>query len=190
MYIRTYIHGCIRVCMHVHTCICVMCVCILYVYISVFIYINVCWFLFKYACMLVYVYTCIRIYADVHVCLCVYIVECIRVCICMHVWVLSMYLCLYVCVGYMLQRFGFVGEIRTVAGDPDPVRIRARCGPDTMVFQRPIHGTIRRSVLVRVVKTRWRFGSETTSFHVSVRSCAFSYLRFRYAFTCYTYHFM
>jgi len=41
---------------------------------------------------------------------------------------------------------------------------------------RPIHGMIRRSVSVRAVKTRRRFGSETASFHVSVRSCAFPYL--------------
>jgi len=47
-------------------------------------------------------------------------------------------------------------------------RIRARCGPDTLAIQRPIHRMIQRFVLVRAVKTRWWFGHETASFHVSV----------------------
>ena len=68
------------------------------------------------------------------------------------------------------------GKIRTVVGDPDSIRIRARYGSDTQAIRRPIHVMIRRSVTVRAVKTRWRFGSETASFHVSVRSCAFPYL--------------
>jgi len=68
----------------------------------------------------------------------------------------------------MLRRSG------PVAGDPDPIRVRARCGPDAQPIRRPIHGMIRRSVPVRAVKTRWRFGSETAPFHVSVRSCVFT----------------
>ena len=67
------------------------------------------------------------------------------------------------------------GEIQTVAGDPDRIQIRARCGPDTMMIRRPIHVMIRRSVLVRAVKTRRWFGSETASFHVSVCFCLFPY---------------
>ena len=42
----------------------------------------------------------------------------------------------------------------TRLGDPDPIRIRARSGPDTMAIRRPITGMIRRSVPVRAVKTR------------------------------------
>ena len=68
----------------------------------------------------------------------------------------------------MLQYFG------PATGDPDPIQICARCGPDTMVIRRPIYGMIRRPVPVRAVKTRRRFGSETASFHVSVRSCVFT----------------
>ena len=63
---------------------------------------------------------------------------------------------------------------RTRLGDPDPIRIRVRSGPDTMAIRRPIPGMIRRSVPVRAVKTRWRFGSETASFHVSVCFCLIS----------------
>ena len=56
-----------------------------------------------------------------------------------------------------------------VAGDPDPIQIRARCGPDTMAIRRPIHEMIRKLVPVRAVKARRRFVPETASFHVSVR---------------------
>jgi len=111
-----------------------------------------------------YVYTCICMYVGAHVC----------------VGVLgsmfSVYLYLFVCVGCVLQRSESFGEIRTVAGDPDPIQIRAHCGPDTQAIRRPIHGMIRTSVLVRAVKTRRLFGSETVSFHVSVRSCSLPYL--------------
>ena len=69
---------------------------------------------------------------------------------------------------------------RPVAGDPDPIRIRARCGPDTEAIRRSIHGMIRQSVLVRAVKTRRRFGSETASFHVSVRYCVFTVVGMHY----------
>ena len=68
------------------------------------------------------------------------------------------------------------GEIRTSCKRSGPDSDRARCGPDTMVIQRPIYGMSRRSVLVHAVKTRRRFGSETASFYVSVRSCAFPYI--------------
>jgi len=135
-------------------------------HVYVCIYINVCWYLFKYACMLVYVYTCIRIYVGVHVCVCVYILECIRV---------REYVCVSSCVWLRVAAL----RIRLVRSEPSyrrpgPIRIRAHCGPDTMVIWRPIHGMIRRSVLVRAVKTRRRFGSKTASFHVSVCSCVFT----------------
>ena len=101
----------------------------------------------------------------------------VHICVHVHVWVLIVYLCLYVCVGHVLQRFGLVRwDPNPATRDPYPIQIRAHCGTDTMVIRRPIHGMIHRSVLDRAVKTRWRFGSETASFHVSVRSCVFSYL--------------
>ena len=65
------------------------------------------------------------------------------------------------------------GEIWTSCRRPGPDSDSCRCRPDTMVIRRPIHGMIRRSVPVRPVKTRWRFGSETSSFHVSV--CSFRF---------------
>jgi len=61
-----------------------------------------------------------------------------------------------------------------VAGDPDMIQICARCGSDTQAIRRPFHGMICRSVPVRAVKTRRRFGSETASFHVSVHSYVFT----------------
>ena len=72
------------------------------------------------------------------------------------------------------------GEIRTVVGDSDPIRICARCGPDTQAIRRPIHGMIRRSVPVRAVKTRRRLDSKTTSFHVNVRSYVFTVIGMLY----------
>ena len=45
-----------------------------------------------------------------------------------------------------------------------------------MAIWSPIHGMIRRSIPVHIVKTRRRFGSKTASFHVSVYSSVFLYL--------------
>ena len=126
--------------------------------VSFYLSMHVCW------CMLylyTYIYGCTRMFMSVYC----GVYTCTRVC-----------LCGFICWVACCSVSDSFGEIRTVSGDPDPIRIRARCGPDTMVIQRPIHGTICRSVLVRAVKTRRRFGSETASFHVSVRSCAFPYL--------------
>ena len=61
--------------------------------------------------------------------------------------------------------------IRTHSRDSDPIRIRVRCGPDTITIRIPIYGMIQRSVPVRAVKTRRWFGSKIISFHVSVCSC-------------------
>ena len=64
-----------------------------------------------------YVYICIHIVCMyVYACICM----CTRVCLCE-------FMCLVTC--YSIS--DSFGEIRTVVGDPDPIRIRARCGPDT-----------------------------------------------------------
>ena len=79
--------------------------------------------------------------------------------------------------GGVLQYFGPIWwDPNPATGDPNMIQTCARCGPDTQAIRRPTHGMIRRSVSVRAVKTRRRFGSETASFHVSVRSFAFPYL--------------
>ena len=91
-----------------------------------------------------------------------YVCGCVPVCVCTCVRVsLSVWLRVAV-FRIRLVRSGPVVE------DPDPIRIRARCGPDTQAIRRPIHGMSRRSVLVRAVKTRRRFSSEIASFQVSV----------------------
>ena len=123
---------------------------------------------------------CIGIYLSMHECrVCVYLYRCmyvgIRVCVRMHVWVLSVYLCLYVCVGCVLQCFRPVRwDPNPATGDPYPIRIRARCEPDTQAIRRPTHEIIHRSVSVHAVKTRQQFGSKIASFHVSVCSCVFT----------------
>ena len=103
---------------------------------------------------------------------CVRLSVCLSTCVIMfkYVWVCDM--CTVAC----FSNSDPFGEIRTVAGDPDPIRIRDRCGPDTMAIRRPIHGMIRRSVQVRAVKTRRWFGSETASFHMSVCSYVIFFL--------------
>ena len=96
-------------------------------------------------------------------------------------------MCPYACVGVnrvfmficMCWLRATVFRTRSVRFEPSYRRPRpdsgsCRCGSDTQVIRRPINGMIRRSVPVRAVKTRWRFGSETASFHVSVCSHAFS----------------
>ena len=80
------------------------------------------------------------------------------------------YMCLVACCS-VSDSFG---EIRTIAGDPNPIHIRTRYGPDTHAIRRLTHGMIRRPVPIRAVKTRQRFGSETASFHVSVCSYIFT----------------
>ena len=70
--------------------------------------------------MLVYVYTYICMYVGVHVC-----VGVLR-------WVLSVYIYIYLYVRVRVAAFQ-IHSVRSgpVTGDPDPIWIRARCGPDT-----------------------------------------------------------
>ena len=55
-----------------------------------------------------------------------YVCGCTHMCLCARVF---MFICKYSVVCYSVS--DSFGEIRTVAGDPDPIQIRARCGPDT-----------------------------------------------------------
>ena len=55
----------------------------------------------------------------------------IRVCVRVHVWVLSVYLCLYVYVGCVLQCFGPVREIRIRLWE---IQNCTRYGPDTQAI--------------------------------------------------------
>ena len=121
---------------------------------------------------------CVGIYLSMHVCWCMcilvniymWVYTSVYACILWSVYVYeSMFVLIHV-FSCMLQRFG------SVWWDPNLIRIRAHCGPDTMAIRRLAHEMIRKSVPVRAVKTRQRFGSETASFHVSVRSCTFPYL--------------
>jgi len=61
-----------------------------------------------------------------------------------------------------------------VIGDPDPIRIHVRSGPDTLAIRRLTYEMIGRFVPVHAVKTRRRFGSKISSFHVGVCSHVFS----------------
>jgi len=134
-------------------------------------------------CMYVFILMCVGIYLSMHVCWCMCILVYVYMWVYTYVyacifWSVYVYESMFVLVhvfGCVLQRFGSVWwDPNLATGDPDPIRIRAQFGPDTMVIWRPIHGMIRRSVSVRAVKTRWRFGSKTASFHVSVCSCVFT----------------
>ena len=67
------------------------------------------------------------------------------------------------------------GEIQTSCRRPRQDSDSYRCGPDTEEIRRSTHRTIRRSVPVRAVKTRRRFGSQTALFYVSVSYFLFEY---------------
>ena len=73
-------------------------------------YVGVCVYLYTYIC------GCTRMFMGVYY----GVYTCTRVCLCG-------FICLVACCS-VSDSFG---EIRTVAGDPDPIQVRARCGPDT-----------------------------------------------------------
>ena len=96
-------------------CVSVMCVrecsCVwVYVYMHACIYVYIC----------VYLYTCICGYTRMFMRVCCGVYMCTRVCVCE-------FMCLIACCS-VSDSFG---EIKTAAGDPDTIRIRACCGPDT-----------------------------------------------------------
>jgi len=92
-------------------------------------------------------------------CMCVYYVN-----MCVHV-----YLCTCVCLYINACVWLLVIAIRTRSWNLNPIRVR--CEADTQATRRPTHEIIWRSVPVRAVKTRRRFGSKTTSLHVSIYFC-------------------
>ena len=63
---------------------------------------------------------------------------------------------MFICIFWLCATTFRIRSVRSgpVAGDPNPIRIRALCGADTMAIRRPIHEKIRGSVPVRAVKTR------------------------------------
>ena len=82
-----------------------------------------------------------------------YVSGCTRMCRCARVGIKCAFI--FTCVfGCVLQHLRLVCTIRTVAGDSYPIRIRARCGPNTKAIRRPIHEMIRRLAPVHAVKTK------------------------------------
>ena len=127
----------------------------------------------------IYGYACVGMYMlSVSMCVCTYVY--IRVCM----WCVHVYGCMFVWVhtfGCVVQRYGPVWwDLDTLR----EIQICARYRLDTLAIRRPIYGMIRRSVPVRAVKIRWRFGSKIASFHVSV--CLLVYFNF----SIYSYYFM
>ena len=109
-----------------------------------------------YVCMCI---LCIWVYSVcMHVCTCIYVV-----CVCMR-----MYVHVSSCVWLRDTAFQINSyDPNSITENLDCVRYKL----DTQVIRRPTHEMIRRSVPARIVKTKWRFRSETASFHVSVCSC-------------------
>jgi len=97
---------------------------------------------------------------------------------CMHEYVYA-YVYVYILVYYMCfieccsDVDSFVRS-EPVTRDLDLIWICACYERDSLAIQRLTHGMIQRFVLVRTVKTRRRFSSKITSFHVSVCSCIIS----------------
>ena len=111
-----------------------------------------------YACLYMCVCVCVGVWINIYMFLCVFICTCVFVY--HHVWLVACY----------SDANSFV-QSELVTGDPNPIRIHVRYGPDTLAIERLTHGMIWRSVPVHAVKTRRRFGSKITTFHVSVCSC-------------------
>ena len=85
---------------------------------------------------------------------------------------MGMYICI-ICVFFACFCYSnLFGEIRTRCRRSGFVLVVTRYHGNSKTD----HWMIRRTVLIHAEKTRGRFGSETASFHVSVRSCAFPYL--------------
>jgi len=57
-------------------------------------------------------------------------------------------------------------DLNPVTEDADLIQSDVQCEPDTLAIQKSTHEIIWRSVPVRAVKTRRRFGPKTASFHV------------------------
>ena len=77
-------------------------------------------------------------YSVVYVCICTCVG--IHICVRMHVWVFSVYLYLFVCSVACFSVSDPFGELRTSYTTPGPESDSCRCGPDTIVIRRPIHG--------------------------------------------------
>jgi len=157
---------CIHVCMYVlckYACIVCVGACNVWVCVHVFI--------FVYACVGMCIYIiCMYVYTRIYLLMCGYT--------CMYY--ASMCVCVYV---FVNQRVGLIACCSNVDSfvwsEPvtekqNPIRIRVHCGPDTLAIRKPTHGIIRRSLPVRVVKTRRWFSFKITSFHVSVCSYVIS----------------
>jgi len=137
------------------------------------------------------VYVCVYSYV------CMYVGVLVGVCMCGLVWVLvwvydecvliPLPLCMF---GYVLHRVEFVRWDPTRCRRSRPNSNLCRYGPDTQVIRRPIHGMIRRSVPVRAVKPRQRFGSKPRYFMWIFVLMYFLIYHCQHAFTCYCYHFM
>jgi len=129
-------------------------------------------------CAWIMVFACVCVLIHAYYIMCAWIRVCcihvhVRVCI-VYAWV---YACVRVCMWCVYVRVYIrmsscielrVTAIQTRSWDPDPIRIRARCGPDTLAIWGPAHEMIRKFVPVRIVKTRCPFESKTASFHVNV----------------------
>jgi len=153
--------------LYVLVCTCV-CMCG-YVYIM-------CMYVYSYICMYVGVYVCVctcGVHVWVHVLVC---------CVCVLI-LISLSVCVWLR-GIAISN-SFV-QFEPVTGDPDPIRIRIHCGPDILAIRRPTHEMIRRSVLVRAVKTKLRFGSKIALFYVSVCSCVISLFTVVTGYLCFT----
>jgi len=113
---------------------------------------------------------CVYLYMGVYMCIFVYV--------CLRVHVIACY-----SVANPLMRSN--GNRR-----PKPDLNLCLLWTDTLAIRRPINGMIRRSVPVHAMKTRWRFGSKTASFHVNICSSIISLFIIASRCSCnYSYHF-
>jgi len=126
--------------------------------------------IYMYACMHVCMYVCV--FVSLCMCLCVYSYVSVHTCVCTIAHMCGNIHMSCVCVNYpsslcmvaCYSDYTHLYDLNSVTGDSNCTH----CGPNTLAIQKSTHEMIRRSVLVRVVQTRRRFGPATTSFHASV----------------------
>jgi len=114
-------------------------------------------------CMRGYMLVCMYMCVCIQVCILVY------VCVCMWGYIYNVYVCDWLRVTAFRTHSD---DPNSITGDSNLYPFWTRCIGDSKIDP----WMIRRSVLVRALKTRRWFWSETISFHVSVCSCVFLYL--------------
>ena len=90
------------------------------------------------------------------------------------------------CVWLCCSDSDLIERSELVTEDPDSIRICVRRVPIRQAIRRPTYESTRRSVSVRTMQTRQRFGPETASFHLTVCFCVICLFTVVNEYLCFT----